>query len=129
MKSERDWAGTWSLSPAKHLMGEYFMGHNIDKLEYDKSFRNVQAYQLEYFKALPFLELMTRGEPFGQVPTGEVEKLRQDLHEIKTELTARTPGHELAELMGEIMADKEMGQQLIKALNEILKKSNQSDET
>ena len=119
----------WSLSPAKHIMGEYFMGHVIDTLEYDKSFRNEAAYQAEYFKALPFLELLSRGEPFGQVPTGEVEKLRQDLHEIKTELTTRGPDHEVAVLLREIMADKEMGPQLLTALSEILKKSKESDET
>ncbi len=105
------------------------MGHSIDKLEYDKSFRNVQAYQLEYFKALPYPELLTRGEPFGQVPTDEVEKLRQNLHEIKKELTTRDPDHEVAVLLREIMADKEMGPQLLTALNAILKKSKQSDET
>jgi len=119
----------WSLSPAKHLMGEYFMGHSIDALEYDKSFRNVTAYQAEYFKAMPYLELITKGEPFGQVPTGEVEKLRQDLHEIKTEMAARAPDHEVAVMLREIMADKEMGPQLMTALSEILKKSKQSDET
>jgi len=54
-----------------------------------------------------------------------VEKLRQNLHEIKTELNAKASGHHLAE----IMADKEMAPQLLTALNEILEKSKQSDET
>lgn len=111
------------------MCSQTILTRTIDSLDYDKSFRNEAAYQAEYFKALPFLELITRGEPFGQVPSGEVEKLRQDLHEIKAEMNTRKPGHEVAVLLGEIMANKEMGQELLTALNAILKKSKQSDET
>ena len=68
-------------------------------------------------------------EPFGQVPFGEVEKLRQDLHERITEIEAKRPDHEVVELISEIMADKEMGSALILALKGILEKSKQSDET
>ena len=105
------------------------MGHSIDALEYDKSFRNIAAYQAEYFKALPHLELMSRGEPFGQVPVGEVEKLRQDLHERITEIEAKRPDHEVVELIREIMADEKMGSELILALKGILEKSKEKEVT
>ena len=44
-------------------------------------------------------------------------------------MTTRGPDHEVAVLLREIMADKEMGPQLMTALSEILKKSKQSNET
>ena len=59
------------------------MGHGIDPLEYDKSFRDVEFYKQEYHTALPHLQLLSSGVPYGQVEKNEVEKLRKQLEEAK----------------------------------------------
>ena len=54
------WRSLWSLSTAKAMMGEYLMGHSIDPLEYDKSWREVQAYMEEYRRVAPWLNAYPR---------------------------------------------------------------------
>jgi len=78
----------WSMSPAKGIVGEYCMGHKIDKLEYDKSFRNVEFYVREYRKALPWLNLLS--EDPDLIPRAEFEDIQDgqqlQINQLKHEL-------------------------------------------
>lgn len=73
----------WSKSGAKLEVAEYVMGHTIDPLEYDKSFRDVEFFKNEYLKAVPWLQLFSSGRPYGQVGEDEVMLLRRQVQELE----------------------------------------------
>lgn len=68
----------WEKTPAKGSVAEFMMGHQVDSLEYNKAYRD-EAWTLgEYRKALPMLQIMSSGRPFGLVHLDDMYKLRQD---------------------------------------------------
>jgi integrase len=109
----------WGISTAKPSVGEFLMGHVIDPYEYDKSYRNVDAYRREYLKALPKLQIISSGEPFGRVEDSkvkqledEVEKLREQLQKSKTSRNG-----EVKELQGQVNMLREQLLDLQEAMN------------
>ncbi len=109
----------WSKSPASHVVGEYCMGHTIDKLEYDKSFRDEAFYREEYLKASGHLNLFSSYEPFGLVEGGEVRKLQRKVQQLEAE-----KDNNLADLENTV---EELKKMLMDALNspEALKKARE----
>jgi len=87
------------------------MGHQIDKLNYDKSFLDVKFYHAEYVKALPYLQLISQGEAFGRVDKSEVERLRRELEEAK-----RTKSDEVQQLTARLDRYEKMFEELYKRL-------------
>ena len=73
----------WSRSPAKWNVGEFFMGHSVDPLEYDKSSRHTREYQTEYRKAAPLLNILSDPSALGLIETTELEGLRSRVHELE----------------------------------------------
>lgn len=67
----------WEKSSAKGSVAEYMMGHQVDPLEYNKAFRDEGFTRREYKKALPLLQIMSSGRPFGQVDEEEIEDLQE----------------------------------------------------
>jgi len=87
----------WSKSSASHVVAEFLLGHLVDPLGYDKSFRDEDYYRREYVKALSQLQIMSSSTPFGKVDLSEVESLKQQLTEkdhLIQELKSRLNGQE-----------------------------------
>jgi integrase len=75
----------WAKSPAKPEVAEFCMGHSIDPLEYNKSYRDREAYRREYLKALPWLNVLTSHRPFRVVDEAEVDRLRERVDKYEAE--------------------------------------------
>lgn len=73
----------WEKSPAKASVAEYMMGHKVDPLEYNKAHRDEAWTRKEYDKALPMLQIMSSGRPFGLVEEEEVDILKQEIMEVR----------------------------------------------
>jgi len=74
----------WTMTEAKPSVGEFMMGHDVDKSFYDKAYRNVDWVKDEYKKALPMLQIWSKVSPFGYADRGEVERLQAELERAKS---------------------------------------------
>jgi len=75
----------WEKSPCRVSVAEFMMGHQVDPLEYNKAFRDEKWMLQQYEDALPYLQIISSGKPFGQVKEDEVRELRRKLKELEEE--------------------------------------------
>ena len=73
----------WEKSPAKASVAEFVMGYVVDPLFYNKAFRDEKWVRGEYEKALPMLQIMSSGRPFGQIEEDELESLRAEMARLR----------------------------------------------
>jgi len=130
----------WTLSPAKRLMGEFFMGHQIDPLEYDKSWREEWAYREEYRKAQPYLNVLSSPDPYGLVSRDTVEGLRvqidtrdkqidllsRDVVDLKAQVAELHPASRQLEVLEALTRlDPEVRDLVKKLTDKVLKKARE----
>ena len=115
----------WSMSGAAPHVAEAIMGHQWDPLGYDKSPDDEKYMVEQYRKAIPWLNLISSGRPFGQVSEDEVDRLRRELEEAK-----RSQSDELRSLTADmaifkrVMANPETAPIFWKALKELEDKAD-----
>ena len=116
----------WEKSPAAGNVAEYLMGHQIDPLEYNKALRDEKWVCKEYLKALPLLQIMSSGKPFGRVDEDRVEEQAYKIKELEAEVQRLRNGQnlrvenlqaQLVTMQNEMNKDRE----LLKLLYERLK--------
>lgn len=94
----------WELSPAKPVVAEFLMGHDIDQNSYNKFYKtNPEWVKEQYAEAEQFLNILSNPEP-RKVPinevkelrkrldkrNGEIKKLRDDIRELQKERSFKT---------------------------------------
>ncbi|MBU0847312.1 hypothetical protein KKH23_09040 [Patescibacteria group bacterium] len=109
---------------------EFLMGHQVDKLDYNKAHLDDSWVLKEYKRALPMFQIMSSGRPFGQVDEDEVENLREKVRGLEAQLErASVDTEKMSDLEKKIdlmMPTFEVAQYLIKREREVseLKKSD-----
>jgi integrase len=110
----------WEQSSAKTTVAEFCMGHRIDPHEYNKSYRDVDFYRREYRKALPYLQIMSPGVPFGRVERSEVERLQDEVQGLKDQLqTVASSRRESDQVMDQLFQDPQFMAMLRQKLQEM----------
>ena len=79
----------WSKSRMNPDIGEYFMGHTVDSLDYNRAHDDRDYRTKEYLKALPYLD-MDNERSFGQVGEEVVETLSNRVKELEANLAEAT---------------------------------------
>jgi integrase len=103
----------WAMSGAATNIAESMMGHAVDDLGYDKSYKNTRYVDGEYRKAAKWLNIFSSGRAYGVVPEDEVEHLQRRVKELEA-----GQSNEVTEL-------KVKMEKMERALMEIYEKSRQ----
>lgn len=91
----------WVQSDAKPHIAEAMMGHmaKVDPLGYDQSYKNEDYVNEQLEAAAPYLNILTRGEAFGQVDKDEVKRLKRELEEQRRTIELMMPAFSLVQKM------------------------------
>jgi len=76
----------WEKSPAKAIIAEFMMGHTIDALGYNKACKDMDWTLEHYELALPLLQIMSSGRPFGQVDKKDSDVQKRYIDELESRL-------------------------------------------
>jgi integrase len=78
----------WVQSGAKPHIAEAMMGHmaKVDPLGYDQSFKNEDYVRDQLELAAPYLNILTRGEAYGQVDKDDVKRLKKEIDDLNAQL-------------------------------------------
>lgn len=109
----------WEKSPAKGVVAEFCMGHAIDPLGYNKAVNDMDWTKGEYLQAMPMLQIMSSGRPFGQVDETEVDRLKAEVERLRETKDDRIEGleedvREMREMLRLIYEEPELAQKLKK---------------
>lgn len=88
----------WSKSRRNPDLGEYFMGHTVDSLDYNRAHDDRDYRIKEYLSALPYLD-MDSERAFGQVDEEEVETLSNRVKELEAQINLMMPAFKVAQRM------------------------------
>lgn len=102
----------WEKSPAKGSVAEFMMGHQVDPLDYNKACLDEDWTRGEYYKALPYLEILTSDRALGKADVDDVEELRRRNDQLEED------NRENEKRMAELSAQVARLAEAVKQLNE-----------
>ncbi|MCD6263170.1 hypothetical protein J7L60_02005 [Candidatus Bathyarchaeota archaeon] len=73
----------WETSPAKGIVAEFLMGHDVDPNNYNKFFRDEEYVRRQYMTAEPYLNILS--EDPRKVSRYEVIEIRRELDRLREE--------------------------------------------
>lgn len=102
---------------------EFMIGHRIDRLNYNKFFRDERAVLDEHLKLHVEVNIISSAKPFGKVDEDEVETLRQKVKELERRDKERDARHEqlmerVDNLYGNLIRDVRIHPEIQKQLHE-----------
>lgn len=79
----------WMRAGGADNMSQSMMGHVVDPLGYDQSPENEDYVGDQLELAAPYLNILTRGEAYGQVDKDDVRRLKKEIEDLKAQLEQR----------------------------------------
>ncbi len=76
----------WEKSPAAGSAAEFFMGHVVDPLGYQKAANDESWTLSQYEVASPWLNILSSERAYGLVDESEIKRLERKMEEQKSEL-------------------------------------------